>query len=198
MQGHKKDCPKLIQSFGADKIFEWRRSYHVAPPTLHDASIWRKIDMNSFQLNAQYMDYRFVDRKLYNLIRKNDIRFDNPFAYDADPFDVDPSRSLYPSTESLKDCETRAFGYWKEVIEPRVRAGYRVLIVAHANTIRALVKSMDNISDEKIAQLKIPNGVPLVYALDENLDPVLDVTDDIGFQAKYLVSPRNHKKVTYR
>jgi bisphosphoglycerate-dependent phosphoglycerate mutase len=55
------------------------------------------------------------------------------------------------------------------VIAPRVRAGERVLIVAHANTIRALIKAVDNIDDEMIAYLKIPNGVPLVYALDENL-----------------------------
>jgi 2,3-bisphosphoglycerate-dependent phosphoglycerate mutase len=58
-------------------------------------------------------------------------------------------------------CEHRAFGYWQDVIAPRVRAGERVLIVAHANTIRALVKAVDNISDQKIEDLHIPNGVPL-------------------------------------
>lgn len=141
------------------------------------------------------MDPRFLDMNLFNLILRHDTRFSSN--YENDPMDVDPMRQLYPSTESLKDCETRVFDYWKAVIRPRIKAGYRVLIVAHANTIRALVKSIDNISDEQIAQLRIPNGVPLVYTFDENLEPVLDIVDDIGFQAKYLVSARNHKKVSF-
>lgn len=149
--------------------------------------------MDSFRLSTQHLDPRFLDLKLFNLIMRHDTRYSGNF--DADPFDVDPGRSLYPSTESLKDCEARVFSYWNSVIKPRIKSGYRVLIVAHANTIRALVKSMDNISDEKIAQLRIPNGVPLIYTLDENLEPILDLSDDIGFQAKYLVSARNHKKV---
>ena len=103
--------------------------------------------------------------------------------------------SLYPSTESLKECEHRAYGYWNEVIAPHVRAGQRVLVVAHANTIRALVKAVDNIDDNLIAHLKIPNGIPLVYTLDANLNPVTDLEDDLGFQANYLVSSRNHGKV---
>ena len=70
--------------------------------------------------------------------------------------------------------------------------GQRVLIVAHANTIRALVKAVDNIGDEMISHLKIPNGVPLVYTMDESLTPKPTSSDDLGFQAKYLVSPRNH------
>jgi 2,3-bisphosphoglycerate-dependent phosphoglycerate mutase len=195
LQGHLKNCPKLIESFGEDKLIEWRRAYHTRPPSLNDSNIWGKIDVKSFQLNAKHMDRNFLDTKLYNLIMRHDSLHLNQYMYDADPFDIDTSRILYPSTESLKDCETRAYGYWNEVIKPRVKAGYRILIVAHANTIRALVKSMDNISDDQIAQLKIPNGVPLVYTLDENFEPILEIEDDIGFQAKYLVSPRNHKKV---
>lgn len=104
----------------------------------------------------------------------------------------------FPFTESLKQCEERAYGYWTKVIGPQVKAGKRVLIVAHANTIRALVKSMDNISDEMIAHLKIPNGIPLVYTLDANLQPMLEApANDLGFQASYLVSARNHSKVRY-
>ena len=101
----------------------------------------------------------------------------------------------YPPTESLKQCEDRAFGYWNAEIAPRVLAGERVLIVAHANTIRALVKAVDGIADEMIPHLKIPNGVPLVYTLDDKLKPVVDLEDDLGFQANYLVSARNHGKV---
>jgi hypothetical protein len=57
------------------------------------------------------------------------------------------------------------------------------------------VKAVDHIDDDQIAHLKIPNGVPLVYTLDENLEPMLDLEDDLGFQAKYLVSARNHSKM---
>lgn len=100
-----------------------------------------------------------------------------------------------PETESLKLCQDRAFGYWKDVIAPCVRDGKKVLIVAHANAIRSLVKAVDDIDDTMIAHLKIPNGIPLVYTLDDNLHPILDYTDDLGFQAKYLVSARNHTKM---
>jgi hypothetical protein len=103
---------------------------------------------------------------------------------------------LYPWTESLQKCEERAYGYWCDVIAPEVKKNKRVLIVAHANTIRGLVKAIDNISDDKIAHLRIPNGIPLVYTLDKNLNPVeTEGSDDIGFQANYLVSPRNHAKI---
>lgn len=95
----------------------------------------------------------------------------------------------------------RAFGYWQKVIVPRIKSGDRVLIVAHANTIRALVKEIDNISDDMIQHLKIPNGIPLVYTFDDNMEPIRDLqqssSDDIGFQAKYLVSARNHHKVSH-
>lgn len=69
------------------------------------------------------------------------------------------------------------------------------MIVAHANTIRSLVKVLDGIPDDNIQHLRIPNGVPLVYALDANLRPTEQFTDDLGFQANYLVSPHNHTKV---
>ena len=177
-------------------MIEWRRSYHNAPPAISDPGIWSKIDMDSFRLNSEHMDQRFFDTKTFNLLLRHDTRFDRSFDEELQT-QTDPMRSKYPGTESLQDCEARVFEYWQEVIVPRIKAGYRVLIVAHANTIRALVKSVDNISDDKIAQLKIPNGVPLVYTLDENLEPVMESTDDIGVQAKYLVSARNHKKVNH-
>jgi broad specificity phosphatase PhoE len=81
---------------------------------------------------------------------------------------------------------------------PRLRKGERVLIVAHANTIRALVKAVDGIDDEQIKYLKIPNGIPFVYTLDDNMRPIKEVhhSHDLGFNAKYLVSGRNHPKVT--
>ena len=77
-----------------------------------------------------------------------------------------------PRTESLKDTLERVLPYWHETIVPDLRAGKRVLIAAHGNSIRALVKYLDKIPDEVITELNIPTGVPLVYELDDRLHSV--------------------------
>jgi 2,3-bisphosphoglycerate-dependent phosphoglycerate mutase len=77
-----------------------------------------------------------------------------------------------PLTESLKDVVNRFLPYWNEVIAPAVREGQRVLIVAHGNSLRGLVKLLDGISDEKIVELNIPTGIALVYELDDDLTPL--------------------------
>ena len=76
-----------------------------------------------------------------------------------------------PLTESLKDTVARFLPYWHSAIAPDIAAGRRVLIAAHGNSLRALVKYLDGISDEDIVELNIPTGVPLVYELDEKLQP---------------------------
>ncbi len=83
---------------------------------------------------------------------------------------VDPEN--LPLSESLKDTIARVVPYYESTIAPDIRAGKRVLIAAHGNSLRALVKYLDNISDEDIAGLNIPTGVPLVYELDEDLHPI--------------------------
>jgi len=77
-----------------------------------------------------------------------------------------------PATESLKDTVARFLPYWNNTIAPAIRQGQRVLIVAHGNSLRALVKHLDGISDEDIAGLNIPTGIPLVYELDDALTPI--------------------------
>ncbi len=77
-----------------------------------------------------------------------------------------------PLTECLKDTVERFLPYWEKVIAPRVIAGEHVLIAAHGNSLRALVKYLDNISDTDIVGLNIPTGVPLVYELDDQLQPL--------------------------
>jgi 2,3-bisphosphoglycerate-dependent phosphoglycerate mutase len=74
-----------------------------------------------------------------------------------------------PSTESLKDTLERVLPYWHEVIAPVLQDGQKVLISAHGNSLRALVKHLDHISDEEIPGLNIPTGFPLVYELDDDL-----------------------------
>ncbi len=80
--------------------------------------------------------------------------------------------ALLPRSESLKDTIQRFMPCWTEEISPRIRQGERVLIVAHGNSLRALVKHLDRISDEEITGLNIPTGIPLVYELDEDLSPL--------------------------
>ncbi len=77
-----------------------------------------------------------------------------------------------PLTESLKDTVARFLPYWHESIAPDIRAGREVLIAAHGNSLRALVKYLDNISESDIVELNIPTGIPLVYRLDRNLKPL--------------------------
>ena len=77
-----------------------------------------------------------------------------------------------PLTESLKDTIARFMPCWYEVIAPAVQSDRRVIIVAHGNSLRALVKYLDNIPEEEIVELNIPTGIPLVYELDDNLKPI--------------------------
>jgi 2,3-bisphosphoglycerate-dependent phosphoglycerate mutase len=77
-----------------------------------------------------------------------------------------------PRAESLKDTVARFLPYWESSIAPDLRAGRRVLVAAHGNSLRALVKYLDRIADDEIVGLNIPTGVPLVYDLDDALRPV--------------------------
>ncbi|GIW43176.1 MAG: 2,3-bisphosphoglycerate-dependent phosphoglycerate mutase [Candidatus Binatia bacterium] len=77
-----------------------------------------------------------------------------------------------PATESLKDTVQRFLPYWHQQIAPALQAGERVIIAAHGNSLRALVKYLDNVSDQDIVGLNIPTGIPLVYELDDNLRPL--------------------------
>jgi len=77
-----------------------------------------------------------------------------------------------PQTECLKDTVDRFLPYWHEVIAPTIRAGKRVIIAAHGNSLRALVKYLDDVSEEEILKLNIPTGIPLVYELDQDLKPL--------------------------
>jgi 2,3-bisphosphoglycerate-dependent phosphoglycerate mutase len=77
-----------------------------------------------------------------------------------------------PASESLKDTVARFLPYWHDTIAPAVKSGKRVLIAAHGNSLRALVKYLDGVSDQDIVELNIPTGIPLVYELDDTLKPI--------------------------
>jgi 2,3-bisphosphoglycerate-dependent phosphoglycerate mutase len=89
-----------------------------------------------------------------------------------DPRYADLSPEELPRTESLKLTVERMLPYWHNTIAPSVKAGKQVLIAAHGNSLRALVKYLDNKTEEEITELNIPTGVPLVYELDEDLKPI--------------------------
>ena len=77
-----------------------------------------------------------------------------------------------PLTECLKDTVERVLPFWNESMAPAIRAGKRIIVAAHGNSIRALIKYLDDISDDDIVGVNIPNGIPLVYELDANLKPL--------------------------
>lgn len=95
------------------------------------------------------------------------------YAQNNDPKYKEIQKSDIPLTECLKDVVKRVIPYWQEEIVPELRNGKTVLVVAHGNSLRALIKYLENISDEDIAKLNLPTGIPLLYRLDENFKPVV-------------------------
>ena len=85
---------------------------------------------------------------------------------------ADLPRRVLPLTESLKDTINRVLPYWHETIAPSIQAGKRVIIAAHGNSLRALVKYLDDVSESAIVDLNIPTGIPLVYELNDDLKPI--------------------------
>lgn len=127
------DKTAVAKEHGEDQMFEWRRSFSVAPPALD------KSDPRNTRDDPRYHD-----------LTKDEL----------------------PLTESLKDTQTRTLPYWHETITPEIKKGTKVLISASGNSLRALIKYLDNISDQDINQLNIPTGIPLIYELNDNLTPI--------------------------
>lgn len=128
--------------------------------------------LNKAETAAKFGDQQVkIWRRSYDIqppaLTKDDERWPgrDPRYQDLDPQDV-------PLTECLKDTVARFLPYWHETIAPAVKSGAKVIIAAHGNSLRALVKYLDNISDDEIVELNIPTGVPLVYELDEDLRPI--------------------------
>ena len=132
-------------------------------------------------------------------------------SYDVPPPPIDPHDqysqhndpryadlgSAMPATECLKDVVARMLPYWNDAIVPDLKAGKRVLVTAHGNSLRALVKHLDGISDGDIAELNIPTGIPLLYLLDENMKPIKkggEYLDPIAAQAAIEAVANQGKK----
>lgn len=128
--------------------------------------------LNKAETAKQYGDAQvLVWRRSYDVppppLEANDPRSERGDLRYAklDPKDI-------PLTECLKDTVARVLPYWNTELAPAIKSGKRILIAAHGNSIRALVKYLDNISDDDIVGLNIPNGIPLVYELDADLKPI--------------------------
>jgi 2,3-bisphosphoglycerate-dependent phosphoglycerate mutase len=100
------------------------------------------------------------------------LTIDDPRHPSHDPRYATVPPGELPLTESLKDTVARFLPYWRDTIAPVIRSGRRVLIAAHGNSLRALVKYLDDISEAEIVELNIPTGIPLVYELDDALHPI--------------------------
>ena len=112
---------------------------------------------------------------------------DNPLYPGKDPRYADLRPEEIPLTECLKDTVERFLPYWHETIAPAVKSGKRVLISAHGNSLRALVKYLDHIPEKDIVELNIPTGIPLIYELQDDLTPI---------RSYYLGDPEAVKRAT--
>jgi len=124
------------------------------------------------QTRQQYGDEQFmIWRRSYD-VPPPPLPDDDPLSQAADPRYAQLPAELLPRTECLRDVLLRMLPYWYDAIIPDLAAGRMTLVVAHGNSLRALVKHLDGISDAEVADLNIPTGMPLVYELDERFRPV--------------------------
>ncbi|KWW98029.1 phosphoglyceromutase [Carbonactinospora thermoautotrophica] len=127
---------------------------------------------NKAQIRERYGEEQFMLwRRSYD-VPPPPIEDDDEYSQAHDPRYAALPPELLPRTECLKDVVARMLPYWYDAIVPDLLDGRTVLVAAHGNSLRALVKHLDGISDEAIAKLNIPTGIPLLYELDENLRPV--------------------------
>jgi 2,3-bisphosphoglycerate-dependent phosphoglycerate mutase len=127
--------------------------------------------LNKAETAAKYGEEQVhIWRRSYDIPPPPLARADNESVHDPRYAQLLPEQ--IPDTECLKDTVERVLPYWHEVLAPAIRSGQRVLVVAHGNSLRALVKYLDGISDDDIVGMNIPNGVPLVYEFDEQLRPL--------------------------
>jgi 2,3-bisphosphoglycerate-dependent phosphoglycerate mutase len=139
---------------------------------LNERSYGALAGLNKAETAAQYGDEQvLVWRRSYDTpppaLDANDQRA--PY---ADPRYARVPREQLPLTECLKDTVARVLPVWNESIAPAIKSGKRVIVAAHGNSLRALIKYLDGISDDEIVGVNVPNGIPLVYELDAELKPI--------------------------
>ena len=128
--------------------------------------------LNKAETAAQYGDEQVLIWRRAYAIAPNPLALDDPRHPKFDPRYTRLTAQQLPATECLKDTVERVLPFWEETIAPAIRAGRRVMISAHGNSLRALIKHLDHVSEEDIVHLNIPTGQPLVYELDKDLRPI--------------------------
>jgi len=143
--------------------------------------------LNKAQTAAKYGEAQVkIWRRSYD-VPPPALTADDPRYPGKDPRYANLRPEVLPLTECLKDTVARTLPYWHETIAPAVKSGKRVIVVAHGNSQRGLVKYLDNVSEREIVELNIPTGIPLVYELDDQLKPL---------RHYYLGDPEAVKKAT--
>jgi 2,3-bisphosphoglycerate-dependent phosphoglycerate mutase len=128
--------------------------------------------LNKAETAAQYGDEQVLIWRRAYAIAPNPLGLDDPRHPKFDTRYARLTPEQLPATECLQDTVVRVLPFWEETIAPAIKAGRRVLVSAHGNSLRALIKHLDHVSEEDIVHLNIPTGQPLVYELDKDLRPI--------------------------
>ena len=156
-------CLKQMKKNNIETIYNWR---------LNERHYGALQGLNKAETALKYGDEQvLIWRRSYD-IRPPELDWDDERHPRVDKKYKTLKKEELPSSECLKDTVLRFLPYWEKTISPEVKSGKCIMIVAHGNSLRALVKHLDKVSNEDIVGLNIPTGVPLVYKLDENLMPI--------------------------
>lgn len=128
--------------------------------------------LNKAETAAKYGEKQVLIWRRAYATAPNPLPEEDPRSALTDPRYADVDPKLIPATECLKDTVARVVPYWEEVIKPTVASGQRVIIAAHGNSLRALIKHIDKVSDDDIVSLNIPTAQPLVYEFDDAMNPI--------------------------
>jgi len=128
--------------------------------------------LNKAEMAAQYGEEQVQKWRRSFDIPPDPLAESDPRYLGNDPRYASIEKGKFPATECLKDTVARVVPYYNDEIAPKIKDGKRVIIAAHGNSLRALVKHLDNVSDDQITQLNIPTGIPLVYELDNDIKPM--------------------------
>ena len=128
--------------------------------------------LNKAETAAKYGEKQVLIWRRAYATAPNPLPEGDPRSALTDPRYADVDPKLIPATECLKDTVARVVPYWEEVIKPTVASGQRVIIAAHGNSLRALIKHIDKVSDDDIVSLNIPTAQPLVYEFDDAMNPI--------------------------
>ena len=156
-------CLKQMKKNNIEAIYNWR---------LNERHYGALQGLNKAETALKYGDEQvLIWRRSYD-IRPPELDWDDERHPRVDEKYKTLKKEEIPSSECLKDTVLRFLPYWEKTISPEVKSGKRIMIVAHGNSLRALVKHLDKVSNKDIVGLNIPTGVPLVYELDQNLIPI--------------------------